>query len=204
MTGRDLYVAGVILAGGASTRMGVEKALLPLAGRPLIEHVAARLRPQVDRIVISANGDPGRFRGCGAPVVPDRVADRGPLQGVLAGMLWARAAGAGFVLTAPCDTPYLPADLADRLRATLAEAGAPVAVATSAGRDHYAVSLQPVALAEALEAWLAAGNRSLHGWLASHRAARAGFEAAPDPFFNINAPADLARAATHRALDRRG
>ena len=79
-------IVGVVLAGGKSSRMGTEKSLLPLGGVPLVERATARLRPQVDEVILSANGNPDRFRSCAAPVVPDRVPDGGPLVGLLDGL----------------------------------------------------------------------------------------------------------------------
>ncbi|MGB3249891.1 MAG: NTP transferase domain-containing protein, partial [Tabrizicola sp.] len=78
-----MRIFGVILAGGEGRRMaGADKALVPLAGRPLIAHVLDRLEPQVERMLVSANGDAARFAGFGCPVVAD-AAPQGPLSGVL-------------------------------------------------------------------------------------------------------------------------
>ncbi len=87
----DLRIFGVILAGGQGRRMGgADKAFLPLAGRSLIRHVLDRLRPQVDSVILSANGDASRFDGLGCMVVPDE-ASQGPLSGILATLRHARA-----------------------------------------------------------------------------------------------------------------
>src|SRR5215212_8394605 len=108
-------VVGVILAGGQGRRMdGRDKALLPLAGRPLIGHILERLAPQVDRVVINANGNAVRFAAFGLPVVADpRETFEGPLAGILAGMIWAgpSAPTARWVATVPADTPFVPRDL---------------------------------------------------------------------------------------------
>ncbi|RYI32819.1 MAG: molybdenum cofactor guanylyltransferase MobA, partial [Acetobacteraceae bacterium] len=94
-----MRIFGVILAGGEGRRMGgVDKALLPLAGRALIGHVLDRLEPQVERVLISANGDPGRFSWLGCPVVAD-VAPQGPLSGVLAAVKAAADLGATHVVS---------------------------------------------------------------------------------------------------------
>ncbi|MEM6490044.1 MAG: NTP transferase domain-containing protein, partial [Pseudomonadota bacterium] len=86
----SLKIAGVILAGGLARRMGGgDKALLALAGRPLLAHVIERLAPQVDGLALNANGDPARFARFGLPVLADTVPGfAGPLAGVLAGMRW--------------------------------------------------------------------------------------------------------------------
>ena len=108
-------IVGIVLAGGLGTRMGgADKALLPLGGRPMLAHCLQRLAPQVDRIAISANGEPARLAGFGLPVLADSVPGYpGPLAGVLAAMDWAAEAGAGGVVSLAADTPFAPADLAD-------------------------------------------------------------------------------------------
>ena len=185
-----MRIFGLILAGGAGRRMGgVDKALLPLAGRPLLAHVIDRLAPQVEDLAISANGDPARFAAFGLPVLPD---DRpqGPLSGVLAGLAWAAAADAGALVTVPVDGPFLPCDLVPRL--LLAGGGGP-AVAEAAGRLHPVSALWPVGLRDDLRQRLAAGEAKVVAFAARHGAARAGF---PDEnaFLNLNEPHDLARA----------
>lgn len=87
-------IAGTIPAGGLSRLVGSgDKALRPLARRPLLAHVAARIAPQADRLAVKANGDPARFDGFGLPVLRDDIADHpGPLAGILAAMNWAARA----------------------------------------------------------------------------------------------------------------
>ena len=107
-------IAGIVLAGGQSRRMGGgDKGLLDLGGRPVIAHVIERLGCAR---AISANGDPARFARFGLPVLPDSVPDwPGPLAGVLAGMDWAAGQGIARILTAAADTPFFPRDLGTRL-----------------------------------------------------------------------------------------
>ncbi|MEE8272129.1 MAG: molybdenum cofactor guanylyltransferase MobA, partial [Alphaproteobacteria bacterium] len=143
-------VVGVILAGGQSRRMGGgDKALKLLAGRPILNHVIDRVRGQVGALVLNANGDPGRFAAYRLPVVPDGVDGfAGPLAGVLAGLDWAaaNAVGATRVASFPCDAPFLPADLVERLVAAVAAARADLGCAASAGRAHPVVGLWPLRL----------------------------------------------------------
>lgn len=187
-----MRVFGVILAGGESRRMGREKALVPLAGRPLIAHVLDRLDPQVERVFISANGDPARFAAFGCPVIPD-TRPQGPLSGVLASLTQAKAQGATHLVSTPVDTPFLPGDLVPQL--LLAAEGSPagLALTSDATGDHPATALWPVALAPALAAFLAGGGAKVTLFTAAHQAARARF---PDPraFLNLNTPEDLAAA----------
>ncbi|GIX13509.1 MAG: hypothetical protein KatS3mg118_1468 [Paracoccaceae bacterium] len=157
-------VLGVVLAGGQSRRMGAEKALLPLAGQPLIARVIARLAPQVAELAINANGDPARFADFGVAVLPDPLPDRpGPLAGVLAGLAHARARGIPAIVTVPCDAPFLPADLVARLW-TAAEPGGGAALAEASGADgrlrrHPVFALWPARAAAVLSARLRAGER---------------------------------------------
>jgi molybdopterin-guanine dinucleotide biosynthesis protein A len=105
-------IGGVILAGGKSSRMGTDKALMPLAGKPLLAHVIARLAPQVSDLILSANGDLSRFHSFRLPVVPDSFGDHpGPLGGLLA--WFEHRADIRFAITVPTDTPFIPANLVD-------------------------------------------------------------------------------------------
>lgn len=188
---------GVILAGGQGRRMGgVDKAMVPLGGRPMIAHVIRRLAPQVGALAINAGGDPERFEGFALPVLRDPVPDRpGPLAGVLAGMRWAGAQGADHVVTAATDTPFLPGDLVARLRMAADGARAPIALAESGGRLHPTFGLWPVTLAEDLELALEAGTRKVAGWALGEGAVRVAFGVAgTDPFFNVNTPEELETA----------
>ncbi|MFP4240198.1 MAG: molybdenum cofactor guanylyltransferase MobA [Rhodosalinus sp.] len=192
---------GVILAGGRATRMGgADKPLLDLAGRPLIAHVIARLGPQCAGLAISANGDPARFAAFGLPVLPDETPGfPGPLAGVLAGLDWAAAQGAAAIVTSAADTPFLPRDLCSRLVAAAGPSGLAVAAAEDAEgglRRHPTCALWPVALREALRAALAAGERRVGLWAEAQGAGVAVFDGTEgDPFFNVNRPEDLDRAA---------
>ncbi|MCC0066831.1 MAG: molybdenum cofactor guanylyltransferase MobA [Rhodovulum sp.] len=195
-------IAGVILAGGLSQRMGGgDKCLLPVGGRPILAHVIARLRPQVGMLALNANGAPARFAAFGLPVLPDSVGDfPGPLAGVLAGMDWAAQGGAELLVTAAADTPFFPETLVAELRAAARAEGLPLAMAVtrnaSGGTDrHPTFGLWPVALREELRATLAAGQRRVVAFTEPRGCARAVFpQAVPDPFFNVNAPEDLAAA----------
>ena len=195
-------IAGVILAGGLSQRMGGgDKCLLPVGGRPILAHVIARLAPQVGMLALNANGAPARFAAFGLPVLPDSVGDfPGPLAGVLAGMDWAARGGAELLVTAAADTPFFPEMLVAELRAAARAEGLPLAMAVtrnaSGGTDrHPTFGLWPVALREELRATLAAGQRRVVAFTEPRGCARAVFpQAVPDPFFNVNAPEDLAAA----------
>ena len=193
-------VCGVLLAGGQSRRMGGgDKCLRPLGERSILAHVVERARPQVDALVLNANGDPARFSGFGLPVAADVVAGfAGPLAGVLTGIEWARARspGCAWVASFACDAPFLPRDLVSRLRAAIETEGADLACAVSAGRDHPVFGLWPVALGDDLRRAMTEEEvRKVDLWTGRFRLARVAWPVEPyDPFFNTNRPDDLAAA----------
>jgi molybdopterin-guanine dinucleotide biosynthesis protein A len=190
-------IAGVLLAGGQSRRMGGgDKCLRTLGGETILARILARVRPQVGPIVLNANGDPARFASYGIPVAPDVVEGyAGPLAGVLTGLEWARANApeCSLVASFACDAPFLPADLVARLQVAMTREAADLACATSGGREHPVFGLWPVALAPALRRALVDEDiRKVDAFTARYRLARADFACDPvDPFFNVNAPEDM-------------
>lgn len=175
---------------------GADKALVALAGTPLIAHVLARLRPQVRAVAINANGDPTRFAAFGVPVLPDPVPDfPGPLAGLLAGLSWATAAGFEAVAVVAVDTPFFPTDMVAQLQSGIGTAD--VAVAQSGGRLHPTCALWRVGVLPVLTAALAGGQRRVAQFAGAQVLVRVPFApATPDPFFNINDAGDLALAET--------
>ncbi len=190
-------IAGVILAGGLARRMGGgDKALTMLDGRPLLDWVVERLRPQVAALALNANGDADRFANWRLPVIPDTVAGNpGPLAGILAGLEWAAPAHE-YLVTVPTDSPVVPLDLVARLRIARDEARAEIAIAASGGRRHPVIALWPVGLAAELRyALVEEGVRKVGEFIARYTIAVAAFPLAPfDPFMNMNSPEDIARA----------
>ena len=195
-----MKVVGLLLAGGQSRRMGGgDKTLRLLGGIPLLERVIERLRPQINALVLNANGDPARFARCALPVVPDSVPGfAGPLAGVLAGLDWAAThrSDCHYVVSVATDAPFLPADLVVRLAEGLDEAGADLSCATSGGRSHPVFGLWPVRLRDDLRGALVdQGIRKVDLWTARHKLATVPFSDQPvDPFFNANRPEDFAAA----------
>ena len=190
---------GVILAGGLARRMGGgDKGLQLLGRRPLLERVLVRLRPQVSDVVLNANGDPARFAQWRLPVVPDGDAKhRGPLAGVLAGMLWTRdnRREAADIVTVPTDAPFIPHDLVVQLQNARERAGTAIAVAASGGRQHPVVGLWSVRLAPGLAEALARDEQRVGDWaLASGAVAVDWPIVGYDPFLNLNRPEELAEA----------
>ena len=169
---------------------GVDKGLQPLDGRPLVAHVIERLAPQARRVLLSANRNLDAYAALGHDVLtdPPGLAFAGPLAGMLAGLnaLPALPDGA-WLLTAPCDCPYLPADLAERLLAAAQPHGLAFAQAT---REHPTHALLHARLRAPLAAHLHGGGRAVLRWMRSlpHGVARFDDEAA---FANLNHLADL-------------
>jgi molybdenum cofactor guanylyltransferase len=198
---------GVILAGGLARRMGGgDKPLREIGGRPILARVIARLAPQCECLLLSANGDPQRFARFGLPVIADGVENYpGPLAGILAALDWAAAnrSTAQWIVSAPGDCPFLPRDLVARLREALDTQGAELAVAASLGRSHPVIALWSVALREALrQALVVEGLRKVGAWTGRYRVATVDWPAEPfDPFFNANTIDDLAEAERLAALE---
>jgi len=186
-------VTGLILAGGLARRMGGgDKGLRPFRGLPLIAHAIARLRDQVDTLIINANQNLEAYRALGYPVIADAVsasveAYAGPLAGVHAGL---SACATPLLVTVPCDSPMLPLDLVARLREALVAAGAELAVARSASGLQSVCSLYRRGVVDRLTTHLERGGRKVDGWHAELNVVRVDFadEAA---FVNINTLAEL-------------
>jgi molybdenum cofactor guanylyltransferase len=198
-------IAGILLAGGLSRRMGGgDKCLRPLGTTTILARVIARAQPQVAALALNANGDPDRFAAYRLPVVADSIPDfAGPLAGVLAGLDWAASRGDTHVASFATDAPFLPHDLVARFVAAREREGADLVCAASGGRTHPVFGLWPVGLRDALRhAMVAEGIRKVDAWTARYRLAIVDYPTEPfDPFFNTNRPEDLAVAATLTAAE---
>lgn len=191
---------GVILAGGLARRMGGgDKAMRQVGGQPVLARLIERLAPQVDGLIVNANGDPARFTAFALPVVPDSLPDYpGPLAGVLAGLDWAaeNTPHIEWILTVPGDGPFLPPDLVSRLHAERQAQRMTLACAASGGWTHPVVALWPVSLRHALRRAVAEeGERKIDAFTARYGVAMAEWAVETvDPFFNVNTQQDLATA----------
>ncbi len=183
-------ITGVVLAGGRARRMGGrDKGLVELAGRPMVEYVLDALVPQVAAVLINANRSHARYAAYGCDVVADGFGDfSGPLAGMASAMAYATTP---FILTVPCDTPLLPAALAQRLSAALGAQGADLAVAHDGERMQPVFALLRVALLADLRRALEAGERKIDRWYGAHRVALADFSDVPEAFVNVNSPEEL-------------
>jgi molybdopterin-guanine dinucleotide biosynthesis protein A len=187
-------ITGLVLAGGMGRRMGgVDKGLVPLDGRPMVAHVLERLSPQVGALVINANQNLDRYADFGYPVAPDEVGGfAGPLAGLHAGMT--RAATA-YVATAPCDSPFLPADLVARLAAAMARESAQLAVVHTFAQPHPVFALVERSVLPHLASFLRGGGRKIDAWYATLRVVAVPFDDEEAAFRNINTADELAAAA---------
>ncbi|GJG96382.1 molybdenum cofactor guanylyltransferase MobA [Cupriavidus pauculus] len=188
MIARD-DITGLILAGGRGSRMGgTDKGLQPFQGTPMVEHTLRRLSPQAGPMLINANRNPDRYAAFGVPVIGDVIPDfAGPLAGMLAGLAHCQTR---WMVTAPCDTPFLPIDLVARLAAAIATENADIAVPVTVDADgrrrlQPVFCLMPVTIADGLRAYVEAGNRKIESWITSQRLAQVMFEDAL-AFANIN------------------
>jgi len=194
MTGRNENVTGLVLAGGQGRRMGgVDKGWVELSGEPMIVHVLRRLAPQVADIFVNANQNLDRYRALGHPVFADTVGDfAGPLAGLHAGLTHATNE---LVVTVPCDSPFLPLDLVERLHARLVVQRAQLAVAKTLDQPHPVFALVRRDVLSNLSAFLERGGRKIDAWYAALAVVEVAFDDEADAFRNINTADELAAAA---------
>ena len=189
------YITGLILAGGRGTRMGaIDKGLQLLDGKPMIAHVIQRLSPQVGHLIISANQNLETYREFGCPVFQDEIGGfEGPLAGLQAGLHHTRTP---YLITVPCDGPFLPENLVEKLWSGMQSQKADVAVAvTGKGESRRAQTvycLLKTSLLPDIEHYLQSGQRKMNGWYAARKAVHVPFDD-EDAFRNINTPDELQR-----------
>lgn len=183
-------VTVVILAGGGSRRMhGKDKGLLPLHGKPLIRHVIGRLAPQTGRLLINCNNNCDSYSDFGYPLQSDTLpGGLGPLAGLLGTM---ESANSDYILSVPCDTPYLPTDLLARMCHTMQQNRAEVCTVTDGERTHPVILLVSHQLKDNLRQYLMGGGRKVLDWYERQNHCIADFSDQPDAFANINTPEQL-------------
>ncbi|WP_153130004.1 molybdenum cofactor guanylyltransferase MobA [Dechloromonas hortensis] len=185
-------ITGVILAGGLGRRMGgIDKGLQELRGQPMVHWVVERLTPQIDELLINANQNAERYAAFGHPVVPDQIPDfAGPLAGLHAAL---SAATHPLVATAPCDSPFLPADLVSRLFSALTAAHADLAVARTFEQPHPVFCLCKREVLPHLTEFLASGGRKIDRWYSTLNIVEVAFDDEAAAFENINTREELSR-----------
>ena len=194
--GAAARVTGVMLAGGQGRRMGyVDKGLQMLDGRPLASWVLERLGPQVGEILINANRNADAYATFGYRVVADRIGGfPGPLAGIHSAL---SEAGNEWVVSVPCDTPFLPQDLVARLLTPLQDDRVDLSVARTAERVHPVICLARKRLLPQLSHFLQSGGRKVDTWHESLHVAYVPF-ADEGAFRNVNTPDELQAAMTRQ------
>jgi len=186
-------VTAVILAGGLARRFkGEDKGLIELARRPLAAWVAERLHSHVAEVLLNANRNLAGYAALGYPVVADHLpGNLGPLSGLLAA---ARTAQQEWLLTVPCDAPFLPLDLATHLHAQALANDVPMVRAADETGTHYAVMLMHRSLLTDLDLFVQGGGRQVRAWQERHPVETVVFSGDPYAFLNVNTPDDLRTA----------
>ena len=194
MTSHLPSITGVILAGGQARRMGGDdKGLVPFQTRPLIQYAINAIKSQVNQVVINANRNLEQYQYYGYPVISDSLEGfQGPLAGMLSAM---ETAQTDYILTVPCDSPFISTQLRQRMMETLLLTGKQIAVATDGERLQPVFCLIPCYLKDDLKQFLLNGDRKIDIWLAQHELAVVDFSDQPDTFINFNHPEDLAQRA---------
>ena len=182
-------LTAVILAGGMARRMdGQDKGLIELNGKPMIEYIIEALKPQVDNILINANRNLEQYQRYGYPVVKDIMGDYfGPLVGMASGL---QACNSNRILAVPCDSPFVPPVLANRLETAMIESQADISVANDGERIQPVFAMIRSSLLPSVLAYLDDGGRKIDTWYAEHNMALADFSDWPNAFININTPED--------------
>jgi molybdenum cofactor guanylyltransferase len=185
-----MNISSVILSGGRATRMnGVDKGLVTLQQKPLISHVIARLKPQVDEILINANREITAYEAFGLPVLQDENEEFiGPLAGFSLGLQHAKY---DYVLTVPCDSPLLPLNLVERLYNGIAASRMDIACASSDGNTHPVFCLMKKSVLPSLQAYIESGVRKVSAWQKSQKYIEVDFSDDADGFINLNTFEDL-------------
>lgn len=185
-----MQVSSIILSGGLATRMGgMEKGLVSLQQKSLVQHLIERLLPQTDEILINANRGIPSYQAYGYPVLEDDIAGFiGPLAGFALGLKYAKH---DYLLTVPCDSPLIPMDLVARLQANLIIQDAEIAVASSEGEAHPVFSLCKRNVLPSLQTYLQQGGRKVSAWQKSLRYIEVDFSDQSDAFINLNTATDL-------------
>lgn len=196
MTDRP-YILGIILAGGLARRMGGgDKCLLPLGNRTLLQRAIAKAEPQVDELLLNANGNHLRFTRSGLTVLSDEYPNfPGPLAGIHAGLQWLEnhRPNQQWLASFASDTPFFPDTLVSDLYRHAQEAGASLAVARSGDQLHPIFALWHISLLPEIRTALQAEQSPrLQTWVREQNAVEVPFSHPDyDPFFNINHPQDL-------------
>lgn len=180
-----ISISAVILAGGQAKRMGgVDKGLQPLQGKPLFQFIYDRLHLQVEHISVNANRNQAIYAIAGLPVFGDNIEGfQGPLSGILTAL---ERADTDFVLFVPCDSPFFPDNLLEKLKSAVVFHGVSIAYVHDGEREHPTFCLMARSLKEKLAAYLAAGERRMLQFMRQNGAVSVDFSENKAAFTNIN------------------
>lgn len=178
-------ITGILLAGGRGSRMGyVDKGLQTFNGKAMVAHVLERLAPQVDEVLINANQNLDQYAAFGHRVIADEITGFvGPLAGFERGLTHASF---DLLVTAPCDSPFLPANLVARLQAALESGGGELSVAKTGAQAHPVFCLMRREVLPSLRAFLASGGRKIDLWYKTLKVVEVNFDDQQEAFRNIN------------------
>jgi molybdopterin-guanine dinucleotide biosynthesis protein A len=183
-------VTGLILAGGQGRRMGgVDKGLQSFRGKRLVDHVYERLAPQVGGVIVNANQNHDAYKTFGVRVLSDAIGNfAGPLAGLHSGLSVSRRP---YLVSVPCDSPFLPEDLVARLYAGLDDSGADIAVAKTGDQPHPVFCLVRRGVLDHLTEFLKGGGRKIDAWYATLLVSEVAFDDEAEAFSNINTSDEL-------------
>lgn len=183
-------ITGIILSGGRAKRMQQQdKGLMQLMQRPMIEHILNIIKPQVEKIIINTNRNHSIYAQYGFPIVADQSQNYcGPLAGIASGL---QASTTDFVATVPCDSPFIPDNLVQKLYATLHNENAEICTVYCNGRLQPVFTLMQSKLLPSILDSLDCGEYKIDRWFAKHHLAIEDFSDQAEHFININSPEEL-------------
>jgi len=187
-------ITAVILAGGRGTRLeGLDKGLVKLKNKPLVQHLIERIQPQVAQIMISANRNIKNYEKFGLPVFKDNSSDfAGPLAGILKAL---QESHTEWILSVPADSPFIPANLVSRLNENIKDNK--IVIPDDGKYLHPTFALIHKSLASSLEDFLQQGERKARVWMQQQKHTIVDFSDQADAFININTLAELQHAEHH-------
>ncbi|MCG8378874.1 MAG: molybdenum cofactor guanylyltransferase [Proteobacteria bacterium] len=186
-------ITGVILAGGQARRMGGEdKGLVRLNNKPMIEYIIDAIRPQTGKLLINANRNHERYAQYGLEIVADELSGYcGPLAGMASALQTIKT---DYMVTVPCDSPFVPDDLVERLSHALHDNDTDISVAHNGERIQPVFCMLKNTLLKSLTEYLHSGERKIDRWFEQYQYAIADFSDIPETFDNINTPEDIEKA----------
>lgn len=184
-------ITGVILAGGLAKRMnGQDKGLIHILDQPMVKLIIEKLKPQVNGIIINANRNIEQYQKFNFPVIRDLYENDyfGPLAGMLSAI---RNSDSDYILTVPCDNPFIPEDLTIRLLTALNNENAEIAVVHDGKRIQPVFALIKTSLAGSMQQFIDNGDRKIELWYKQHHTVLVDFSDKKDISINLNTPEEL-------------